>query len=32
MRFAILVDLTETGRTYRKAVADRFKEDRKPTE
>jgi hypothetical protein len=29
MRFAILVDLTETGRVYRKAVADRFKEDRK---
>jgi len=29
MRFAILVDLTETGRAYRKAVADRFKEDRK---
>ena len=32
MRFAILVDLTETGRAYRKAVADRFKEDRKPAE
>ena len=32
MRFAILVDLTQTGREYRKSVADRFKEDRKPAE
>jgi len=32
MRFAILVDLTDTGRAYRKAVAERFKEDRKSTE
>ena len=32
LRFAILVDLTETGRNYRKAVAERFKADRKPAE
>lgn len=30
MRFAILVNLTDTGRAYRMAVAERFKEDRKP--
>jgi len=30
MKFAILVDLTETGRAYRKSVAERFKADRKP--
>lgn len=30
MRFAILVDLTDTGRAYRTAVAERFKADRAP--